>query len=155
MLQLALCYVGEAPIEGVLIAERASTANPNGPLAFVIHAQLLREINNLPAALVEYEKALALWPDEPAWHDAAADLCLAIGNNASCNEHRKKALELALLHARYASSWARLISLKRTSLAPLNALKNRLALDLNQADVWLTLATAYHRASACPRRSKP
>lgn len=151
LLQLALCYLGDASPEGPVTARRAIAANPGQPLTYAALAVLSLQSGEQADALEAYENALAIWPNEPAWHDAAGDLCLQAGSLQASIMHRAQALALDPGNPRFAFKLGQAHLADEDIAEAISYLEKSCSLDPHQAEVWLTLASAYHMAGRLPQ----
>ena len=69
LLQLALSYMFDDSLEGLAVAEQAIEAAPKDSLAHVAMARLAVQASATNRAIEAYEKAIALQPGEPSWHE--------------------------------------------------------------------------------------
>lgn len=150
LLELALCSLSEAAEEGMPAAEKAVEANLNRPLAHAARAYIAYAAGEQEAALESYEKALSIWPDEPEWHDAAADLCDQLGQSSASAAHRKQALALSSENALYAHKLGRSCLTNDNLEGAIQFMERSCELDPSRPEVWLDLAAAYHRHGRLP-----
>lgn len=150
---LGLCYLNTSSQEaassdllaedGLALASSLVDAVSGQPLYYALLAYLTRQDGKLQLAYQAFCDALACWPEEAAWHDAAGDLALALGDPEAALIHREQALALDPGNVRAALKLGQVCLAEDRVGQAVAVLEKASAMGNDQADVWLTLARAY------------
>jgi tetratricopeptide (TPR) repeat protein len=141
--ELVLCHLSQSAEEGLDTAKRLVEIQPGNPLGQAALAVLNGKIGEINQSLDAYENALKAWDNEPAWHDAAGDLCAQVGLIEKGIEHRKKALDLDPECADYAFKLGDICLGEEKITEAVEYLEKAAALNPQMGNAWLELATAY------------
>lgn len=90
--QHALISMIDNPRQSQSIIENLVLVTPRNPKLLALGG--LNQILNSEQRIAYFEKALAIWPDEPEWHAIIAEQYTKIGLNSEAEKHLEKAIML-------------------------------------------------------------
>lgn len=133
----------KAPAKAFELIESKIDSLDKSPVQLAQTSFIAKSAGEYEIALTFIEKALEKWPNEPAWHRFAAQICIDLDNTSSALYHLKIAADLEPDDLEAVLEYGE-TSLKMGDLShAIQYLKSASAIDPTNHLPWLLLAKAY------------